>query len=216
MFDTPDLNSLRHELDAFAVPMFAAERRHRGDCFRLLCLNEAHERETGMRSADVSGRTLRDVLPEDEGAAVEDRYTQCAERRRLSRYREQLTINGKPTIWETTLQPVIMPDTRARVIGTAKRVHGDALTMAMEEAAVLAAQAQYHLTHLGTFLTSLADREDLPGDLRNHTSVVMGLHRCLDRTVEDLRRKTGPSPSHVTGLMQEIGALSQGPRGRTH
>lgn len=69
-------------------------------------LNPAHERLTGLRSADLAGRRPEDCLPPEVAAEVTRRYRACLTAGTAQRYEETLPLPAGPRTWETTLVPI--------------------------------------------------------------------------------------------------------------
>ncbi len=119
MFDTPDITKLRELLNAYPVAMFVAQRGSPHHAFRILCINQEHERLSGVLNEEVEGMRPKDLLPADEGNSVEARYQFCVRTNRAIFYEETLHLTEKPAQWRTTLFPVKMPNTVQRLVGTA-------------------------------------------------------------------------------------------------
>lgn len=190
MFAMTDPVDLWTILNQFPVPMFAAQRRSPAEKFRLLCINEAHTKATGLTMEMVENTLIQDLLAGDEANQVEARYSRCVDAKRVINYHETLHLLGKQTHWETTLQPIDMPDGAQRVIGTAlsHELHDD--STCIDDAEFFAVQAQMQLGHVREFLNSFETRPDLPQDARERAMMVNGLTRGLDRLLFDLRLAT--------------------------
>jgi PAS domain S-box-containing protein len=76
------------------------------DRFVIELLNPAHERRTGLRNTDVSGRTPHECLPSAVADAVTDHYRSCVEAGEPIRYNETLDLPGGVRHWHTVLTPV--------------------------------------------------------------------------------------------------------------
>jgi PAS domain S-box-containing protein len=76
------------------------------DRFVFELLNPAHERRTGLRTADLSGRTPHECLPPAVADAVTEHYRQCVEAGAAIRYDETLDLPGGLRHWQTVLTPV--------------------------------------------------------------------------------------------------------------
>jgi PAS domain S-box-containing protein len=72
-------------------------------------LNPAHERATGLRSADLRGRTPAEAFPPETAAALEANYRRCVEAGVPITYEEQPDLPAGRKLWETTLVPVRDP-----------------------------------------------------------------------------------------------------------
>jgi hypothetical protein len=187
MFTRDDTDDLKHTLNRFPVPMFAAERASPQDSFRLLCVNDAHQRATGMSDTNIKDTPLRHILSVQDAAQVEGRYSACVESDEIINYRECIVLAGRQTRWETTLQPIHMPGTRQRVIGTALSIELNAHPSDLDDTEFFAAKAQMQLTQLQAFLNSLETRSDLPLETRDHAMMVNGLARSMERVLLDIR-----------------------------
>jgi len=118
MFSNDNLRQLRKTLDGFPIPMFAVQRATTSDAFRILCINRAHEDESGLANVDVEGLRTLDLLRPDEAEAVDSRYAFCAKTREVIQYDETLHIKEVQTRWRTILHPVRIRSGGQRVIGT--------------------------------------------------------------------------------------------------
>lgn len=93
------------------------------DRFVFELLNPAHERRTGLRSADLSGRTPHECLPREIADAVTEHYRQCVAAGETIRYDETLDLPGGLRHWQTVLTPVWDDSKRIyRILGSARDV----------------------------------------------------------------------------------------------
>jgi PAS domain S-box-containing protein len=93
------------------------------DRFVFELLNPAHERRTGLRTADLSGRTPHECLPPAVADAVTEHYRQCVEAGAAIRYDETLDLPGGLRHWQTVLTPVRDDTGRIyRLLGSARDV----------------------------------------------------------------------------------------------
>jgi PAS domain-containing protein len=90
------------------------------DRFVFELLNPAHERRTGLRNTDVSGRTPHECLPDTVADAVTDHYRSCVEAGAAIRYYETLELPAGVRHWHTVLTPVRDDSGRIyRILGAA-------------------------------------------------------------------------------------------------
>lgn len=129
MFDTPDVISLRRILNAYPIPMFAAQRPSRHHAFRMLCVNTMHEEGCGVRSEDIEGLRPMEILRPSEGEAVEARYSFCTRSDSPITYHETLHFDDVTSQWRTTLFSIPMPGDVQRIVGTAIQI-GPEMTQA--------------------------------------------------------------------------------------
>src|SRR3712207_3265599 len=93
------------------------------DRFVFELLNPAHERRTGLRNTDVSGRTPHECLPPVVADAVTEHYRSCVEAGAAIRYYETLDLPGGVRHWHTVLTPVRDDSGRIhRILGSCRDV----------------------------------------------------------------------------------------------
>jgi PAS domain S-box-containing protein len=83
-------------------------------------LNCFHEKISGLKSADLEGKTPFDVLPPRMAENVQAKYLTCLRSRAPLTYEEVLEFPTGETWWQTTLSPMIFDDGRViGIVGTA-------------------------------------------------------------------------------------------------
>ncbi|MFN3227696.1 MAG: PAS domain-containing protein [Hyphomicrobiales bacterium] len=83
-------------------------------------LNPSHETISGLKSADLEGKTPFDVLPPRMADNVQAKYLTCLRSRAPLTYEEVLQFPTGETWWQTTLSPMIFDDGRViGIVGTA-------------------------------------------------------------------------------------------------
>jgi PAS domain S-box-containing protein len=86
-------------------------------------LNPAHERSTGLRTAEIAGKTPGEALPAEVAPQLEANYRRCIAAGAPIAYPESLVLPAGPRHWETVLAPVRDASGRiARVIGSSRDV----------------------------------------------------------------------------------------------
>lgn len=187
MFTLEDHDALSKMLDQYPVPMFAAERSGPSVPFRLICVNAAHTRSTGLETEQIAGKRPLDILSAAEGRAVEARYDTCANFGEVINYQEELHLNGHLTKWQTTLMPVTLHSGADRVIGTALTLGLPANTSNISDAEYYAAQAQMRMGQIGQFMEMLQTHPETPLELRTGAMLMGGLTRSISHMMQDLR-----------------------------
>lgn len=190
MFSMQDHTELLQVLDYFDVPMFAAERAPGDTDFRMIGVNACHSTATSLTTALVAGRTPHDILPPADAIAVAAHYLTCTTRGETIVYNETLNIAGRTRHWRTTLQPVMLPDRRQRVVGIAMEIADAEQVSALTDTSFYAAQAQMKIGQLEAFLTHLEHRDDLPLETRSEAMMIAGLTRSLDAVLADIQSLT--------------------------
>lgn len=121
----PSINNrhLQSQIDLISVPVFVADECADGD-FRIVAINLAHARVTGLDQRKVQGRTPLEILNDPESAGrVVRHYKDCVETDRPVSYREILTFRGVPMVFDTTLHKIpLAASGRFRVVGTALNI----------------------------------------------------------------------------------------------
>ncbi|MBD2694000.1 PAS domain S-box protein [Anabaena catenula] len=74
--------------------------------FCYVGLNPAHERLTGIQTADIFGKTPEQILPPDFAAAVRQNYQKCIDAGKTITYEEYLPFQGQYYWWFTSLTPI--------------------------------------------------------------------------------------------------------------
>jgi len=84
--------------------------------------NTAHQRQTGLTEDAMFGQTPRELLGEEQGAAVEANYRRCVERGTTIEYEERLDFPGGTSHWQTKLTPVTDGGAVTQLVGVARDV----------------------------------------------------------------------------------------------
>ncbi|EMA62333.1 signal-transducing histidine kinase [Halorubrum kocurii JCM 14978] len=84
--------------------------------------NTAHQQQTGLTEDAMFGKTPRELLGEEQGAAVEANYRRCVERGTTIEYEERLDFPGGTTDWQTKLTPVTDDEAVTQIVGIARDV----------------------------------------------------------------------------------------------
>lgn len=136
---TAPTDTIRDLLDLVAAAMFIVDIAADGS-LRFGGLNKAHEQLSGMRSADIVGRTPQDCLPPETADAVSARYRACLAANAPIDYRERIEHPSGLRWWRTTLMPMHDPAT-----GRIVRLIGSAFDISTEVAAQEELERQAHL-----------------------------------------------------------------------
>lgn len=93
-------------LNKLAVPIFVLDVEDE-KVFRFNCINETHEKISGMRSADIAGKTPDELLPPRMAWQLNSNYARCIEKRAEHTYEEFLALPTGEKWWLTTLTPIL-------------------------------------------------------------------------------------------------------------
>ena len=89
---------------------------------RVQRVNRAYEELTGLSTANIQGKTPREILTNKQAAAVESRYQECIDRREPIEYDEELTFNGEIQHWHTRLAPVVEDGQVVQLVGATRDI----------------------------------------------------------------------------------------------
>ncbi len=84
--------------------------------------NASHQRRTGLSEDELRGQTPRELLGDEQGAAVAANYRDCAEQRETIEYEETLDLPGGTSRWQTKLTPVVEDGEVAQIVGVAREI----------------------------------------------------------------------------------------------
>jgi len=115
--------------------------------FRFERLSPSHESTSGLSTANIRGKTPRQVLGDEAGAEVEANYRRCVNARESITYEEELSMPDGRIIWQTTLAPVMVDDEITRIVGIAQditdRKHREGKLLRFRQATDAAGHAVY-------------------------------------------------------------------------
>ncbi len=104
--------------------VFFIEVEGTGDDYRFTFRrnNASHQQRTGLSEDELRGQTPRELLGDEQGAAVEANYRRCVERGEPIEYEETLDLPGGTSHWETKLTPVVQNGRVTQIVGVAREV----------------------------------------------------------------------------------------------
>lgn len=106
MIFTKQQSDLQHAINKMAVPVFVVDQDDGGK-FRVVALNAAHTKATGLRLEAVLGKTPQMILSDKaEADFLVGRYQACVRQRRPIVYSTRLTYCDEAREIRTTLHPV--------------------------------------------------------------------------------------------------------------
>jgi len=98
-------------------------KRADGDVrFEFERLSPSYERQTGITTEEVQGRTPRDVFGDEQGAGLEANYHRCVNAGEPISYQEELRVEERDRIWQTKLAPVVTDGEITRLVGVTRDV----------------------------------------------------------------------------------------------
>ncbi len=123
-----DLQELAGEYEALlhnaedAIFLLAVDEADGDVTFTFERLSPAYERQTGITTGEVRGRTPRTVFGEDQGRDLEANYHRCMRAGEPISYQEELRVEEEPRVWQTKLAPVITEGAITRLVGITRDV----------------------------------------------------------------------------------------------
>ncbi|UBF24482.1 PAS domain S-box protein [Kovacikia minuta CCNUW1] len=162
---------LRSVYDGSQEGIFVVEVLEDGD-FRFVGLNPAHERLTGISTAELCGKTPEQVLSPEDAAAARQNYRNCVEAGTSIIYEERMPFLGIDYWWLTHLTPIRDKHSQIdRIIGISTNITALKRTEAalhqkaqQEQSFNRVIQAIHHSLNLRTiFSTATAEISQLLG-----------------------------------------------------
>jgi len=141
-----------------------------GATFEFGRLSPAYERQTGLTTAEVRGKTPREVFGAEAGAELASNYHRCIKAREPVSYQEELRINEEARVWQTNLAPVVTDGEITRLVGITRNV-----TDRVERERRLRRQNE----RLDEFASVISH------DLRNPLNVAQGRARLLEQGADN-------------------------------
>lgn len=105
-----------------AVFLVDVERTDGGYEFVFRRNNAAHRRRTGLSEDELRGQTPRELLGDEQGAAVAANYRRCVERGEPIEYEETLELPGGRSDWQTKLTPVTTDGRVTQLVGVGRDI----------------------------------------------------------------------------------------------
>ncbi|MFC6784556.1 PAS domain S-box protein [Halobaculum halobium] len=90
--------------------------------FEFERLSPSYERQTGITTEEVQGRTPRDVFGDEQGSSLETNYHRCVNAGTPISYQEELRVDEGARFWQTKLAPVVTDDEITRLVGITRNV----------------------------------------------------------------------------------------------
>ena len=201
MIDLAFDSALERLLNQFSVPMFALDRSGSNGAFSFVCINRALESAGARPANQVIGRSVHDLMPKIEADIAHTRYSQCAEQRADLRFRDRFTTAGKPVVWDTTLQHVVLKDGGDRVVGTSIRMTEEDCQVqkdpALDDIQYFSSMADLQLRNLITTFEIFRNRELFSIRNEQHIDKLAGMCRTVQRAVEDIKKVVHTTHSQV-------------------
>lgn len=105
MLDQLSGADLKCLLDTIGAPVFMAEVQPDG-AFIYLCLNVELEAAVGLQMQDYAGRTVSELMPEEQAQRVQAQYALCLQSGQSVEFEEFFRFPKGERWWRTTLRPV--------------------------------------------------------------------------------------------------------------
>jgi len=110
-----------HEMED-AVFLIDVEEADDGYAFRFRRNNASHQQRTGFFEDEFRGQTPRELLGDEQGAAVAANYRRCVEQQATIEYEETLEFPGGTSYWRTKLTPITENGRVTGIIGVARDI----------------------------------------------------------------------------------------------
>jgi len=90
--------------------------------FRFRKLNPTHENLTGLKTEEIAGKTPVEVLGEEMGKVIKNKYQKCLAKKETITYEEVLDLPGGKKVWATKLSPVLENGEVTYIIGSSRNI----------------------------------------------------------------------------------------------
>ncbi len=94
----------------------------RQETFRFIKNNPAHALTTGIKSSDMYGKTPKELVGEELGAAISSHYERCVQERQPIHYEQTLPLPGGARTWSTVLTPLIEEGQVSYIVGSSRDI----------------------------------------------------------------------------------------------
>ncbi|MDP2715471.1 diguanylate cyclase [Rheinheimera sp.] len=139
---------LRQMLDYLGVAAFVIDVIS-ADEFRLAAINARHEQLSGMKHAEIAGRSVVELLSPGTVAQLKANYRRCIKNKAAIDYQETLDLPIGRTYWQTSLVPFFDKAGKVtRLLGTAYEI-SDQVHLELE--------ARYQSTVMSVYLDESPD-----------------------------------------------------------
>ncbi|KQT68898.1 MULTISPECIES: GGDEF domain-containing protein [unclassified Aureimonas] len=192
------------DVENLGVPGFMLDVSRDG-VIRFSALSRVHERLTGLRAAEMVGKTPAECLPPPVAELVEAQYRRCAESAELHEYEEELELPSGVFWWRTSLLPIFdESDGRVRAI----------FGLGIDITARKLAEQELRSAAYIDVLTGVANRRRFERDLGHAIAIATETGRSFSIILADVDRfKTvNDSHGHAAGdaVLREVASRLKG------
>ncbi|MEL7299572.1 MAG: PAS domain-containing protein [Pseudomonadota bacterium] len=194
-------------IDVLPLPVFLVDVC-RDDVFRILRLNRAHCRVTGLEETASRHKTVAQLLGDPAAArTVDERYAACVDAKEDMEYEEELVFGDRRIAFTTRLSFNRDPETgRDVILGVANPLLSKPSDLAASDLLHDLSILRMNLAKLGTALSSLSDAP-APGSVQ--LSALRTVARMTQQSADDLsaklsRNDTWERPDKMPGTVQSL------------
>ncbi|MYL18138.1 PAS domain S-box protein [Halorubrum terrestre] len=105
-----------------AIFLLNVEDDDDGVRFEFERLSPSYERQTGITTEEVQGKTPREVFGEEQGTELIANYHRCVQAGEPISYEEELPVSEGARFWQTKLAPVVNDGETTRLVGVTRNV----------------------------------------------------------------------------------------------
>ena len=131
--------------------------------FRLNFLNKSHMKTTGLNLERDSGKTPRELVGEEDGKNVVERYQICVDTQESLLYEEELFFptHRESTWWQTQISPVIVEGKVVQVIGSSRDITAQKQAANRIESLYLEYEALFNETAIPIWMVDVPDENNV-------------------------------------------------------
>ena len=90
--------------------------------FEVQRVNDMYEELTGLSNVEIVGQTPSEIVGDEIGTQIEERYRECVDRQDPIVYPETIPVDGEQRQWETKLTPVLDDGEVVNLVGAMRDV----------------------------------------------------------------------------------------------
>ncbi len=181
--------------------MFLVEVAGNG-VFRFLRNNQAHQEATGIPLGQLQGKTPQELLGNEEGTEISQKYQSCVDSGKSVSYEETLELPGGTKTWHTKLSPVFSENnTVTYIVGSSEDITERKQLEAEQQELRQRAEISSRLAAVGEMAAGIAH------EINNPLTSVLGFSELLAE--EELPPETRQHVKHIVDGSKRVKSIVQ-------
>ena len=105
-----------------AVSLIDVEQSDEDYTFIYRRNNASHQEHSGLSEDELRGQTPQELLDDEQGTVVAEKYQECVERQETIEYEEKLELPGGTSVWQTKLTPITDSGQVTQIVSVARDI----------------------------------------------------------------------------------------------